>query len=136
MPRFDDRLPPRGRDGDDSQRFVWEALRSGHFEPFVAGRYVRPYFAFGNDGAIDHLAIGDNDQIVIECKFFGKGRKDQPASDWRAVAKKLEPNLHANIERSIDAVARHYRPWLDAKRPIKGYWFCTSGDFQPEHRLS
>ncbi|MFZ0844439.1 MAG: hypothetical protein WAM62_01505, partial [Pseudolabrys sp.] len=131
MPRFDDRLPPQGRDGDDFQRFVWETLRSGHFEPLVAGRYVRPYYALGNDGAIDHIAVGDHDQIVIESKFFGKGRKDKPASDWTAIAKRLGPNLLSNSSRSIDEVERHYKPWLDTKRPIKGYWFCTSGDFQP-----
>jgi hypothetical protein len=131
MPRFDDRLSPRGPDGDDFQKFVWEALRSGHFEPFVAGRYIRPYYAFGNDGAIDHLAIGDHDQIVVECKFFGKERKGQPAGDWKAVAEKLEPNLLANARRGIDSVARHYKPWFDANRPIRGYWFCTSGNFQP-----
>lgn len=131
MPRFDDRLPPRRTDGDDFQRFVWEAFRSGHFESFAAGRYVRPYYAFGNDGSIDHVAIGHHDQIVIACKFFGKERGDQPASDWRAVAKKLEPKLLSNAGRDVEGVERHYRPWLDTKRPIKGYWFCTSAVFQP-----
>jgi hypothetical protein len=131
MLRFDDRQPPRGKDGDDFQKFVWEALRSGHFERFLAGRYVRPYFAAGNDGAIDHLAIGDRDQIVIECKFFGKERKGLPAGDWKDLADTLGPNLRANAERDIDSIARHYRPWFDTARPIKGYWFCTSGVFQP-----
>jgi hypothetical protein len=130
MLRFDDRLPTKGKDGDDFQRFVWEALRSGYFEQFLAGRYVRPYFAVGNDGAIDHLAIGDRDQIVIECKFFGKDRTG-PASDWKKVANTLGPNLRANAERDINSVERHYRPWFDTERPIKGYWFCTSGVFQP-----
>ena len=89
MTRFDDRLPPRAKDGDDFQRFVWEALRSGHFEPLLAGRYVRPYFASGNDGAIDHVAISDQDQIVFECKFFGKNRKDKPSSDWTRLSHTL-----------------------------------------------
>src|SRR5712691_9914211 len=127
MARFDDRLHPSGKDGDDFQRFVWEALRSGYFEPRLADRYFRPYFASGNDGAIDHLAIGDEDQIVFECKFFGKERKGQPAGDWREVADKLRRNLHANAERDLDDLARPYRPWFDKDRPIKGYWFCTSG---------
>ena len=108
-----------------------EALRSRHFERLLAGRYVRPYFAFGNDGAIDHLVIGDRDQIVIECKFFGKERKGQPAGDWREVANTLGPNLRANAERDINSIERHYRNWFDVERPIKGYWFCTSGVFQP-----
>ena len=131
MLRFDDRLSRKGKDGDDFQRFVLEALRSGHFEPFIAGRYVRPYFAFGNDGSIDHLAIGDRDQIVIECKFFGKERKGQPASDWRDVADALGPNLDMNAELDVNDVARHYKPWFDTERPIKGYLFCTSAIFQP-----
>ena len=116
MLRFDDRLPPKGRDGDDFQTFVWEALRSGHFEPLIAGRYVRPYLALGNDGAIDHLAIGDRDPIVIECKFHGKERKDQPASDWRDVANKLGPNLLANAGRAAGQLERHYKPWFDSER--------------------
>jgi hypothetical protein len=131
MTRFDDRLPPRGKVGDDFQRFVWEALRSGHFEPLIAGRYIRPYFAAGNDGAIDHLAIGDHDQIVVECKFFGKERKGQPAGDWKEVASTLGPNLIANAGRDIASVERHYKPWFDTERPVKGYWFCTSAVFQP-----
>jgi hypothetical protein len=131
MLRFDDRQPPKQNDGADFQKFVWEALRSGHFERFLAGRYVRPYFAAGNDGAIDHLAIGDHDQLVVECKFFGRGRRGEPAADWREVANTLGANLEVNAKRDINSLARHYRPWFDRERPIKGYWFCTSGLFQP-----
>ena len=109
MIRFDDRLHPKNKDGDDFQEFVWETLRTGHFDRLLAGRYLRPYFASGNDGAIDHLAIGDKDQVVVECKFFGKGRKGQPANDWKEVADKLGPNLRANAERDVDSIARHYK---------------------------
>ena len=119
MTRFDDRLPPRGKDGDDFQRFVWEALRSGHFERFLAGRYVRPYFASGNDGAIDHVAIGDQDQIVFECKFFGKDRKDKPSSDWTRLSRTLRDNLRANAARAYEEIDRLYKPWFDTDRPIK-----------------
>jgi hypothetical protein len=131
MPRFDDRRLPRGKDGDDFQRFVWEALGSGHFEPLLSGRYVRPYFAAGNDGAIDHVAVGTEDQIIFECKFFGKERSDQPASDWTKLSRTLDGRLRANAARSYEDIDHLYKPWFDRDRPIKGYWFCTSGILSP-----
>ena len=131
MTRFDDRLPPRGDDGDNIQRFVWEALRSGHFEQLLAGRYVRPYFAPGKDGAIDHVAIDDQDQIIFECKFFGKNRADKPSSDWTTLSRTLKDNLRANATRANEDINRLYKPWFDTDRPIKAYWFCTSGNFAP-----
>jgi|SRR5829696_3323738 len=85
MPRFDDRLPPKGKDGEDFQRFVWEALRSGHFELLLAGRYVRPHFAPGRDGAIDHVAVGAEDRIVFECKFTEEiVGINRAATGWRS----------------------------------------------------
>ena len=129
MVRFDDRLPPRGKDGDDFQRFVWEALRSGHFES-LTGRYVRPYFTAGNDGGIDHVAVGDDDQIIFESKFFGKNRGGQPSDDWTALSRRLGENLRVNAGRAYKDVDRLYKPWFDINRRVKGYWFCTSGDFK------
>src|SRR5829696_408186 len=117
MPRFDDRLPPKGKDGGDFQRFVWEALRSGHFELLLAGRYVRPHFAPGRDGAIDHVAVGAEDRIVFECKFFGRDRGDQPRSDWVEVGGTLGKNLKANADRPRESIARSYKPWFDLAPP-------------------
>ena len=131
MTRFDDRAQPKGKDGDDFQRFVWEALKRNHFEKLLADRHLRPYFASGRDGAIDHVAIGDDDQIVFECKFFGKDRSDNPDSDWDRLAVTLGNNLRDNAAGAVEKIHRLYKPWFDVGRPIKGYWFCTSGIFTP-----
>src|ERR1700682_960092 len=112
MPRFDDRVPPKGKDGDDFQRFVWEALRSEHFKLLLGETYIRPYFSAGNDGAIDHLAIGDQDQVVFECKFFGKDRDGEPSSDWKRLSRTLRDNLATNAARPDHDVDRLYKPWF------------------------
>src|SRR5207244_98771 len=88
-------------------------------------------FASGRDGAIDHVALSGEDQLVFECKFFGKDRDDEPSSDWTRLSRTLAENLRANANRPRENIARLYRPWFDVERPIKGYWFCTSGIFTP-----
>ncbi len=95
IPRFDRRQAPRAKDGDDFQKFVHEGLSNGFFSGMVAGRYVRPYFAPGKDGAIDHLIEGDAERIVVESKFFGESRDGNPGSDWVSLSGTLEENLTA-----------------------------------------
>jgi hypothetical protein len=131
MPRFDDRLRTEGDSGYDFQRFVWQALQTRHFEGLLSGRYISPYFSVGRDGRIDHLVVGYGEQIVVECKFFGKNRqKDTPESDWNSIEKTLLEILTGDQ----DSAAR--RSWSQQERPIRGYWFCTSGQLSPPRRIA
>jgi hypothetical protein len=97
----------------------------------LADRYVRPYFVSGPDGKIDHTAFDDHDQVVIECKFFGRNRKDEPESDWNKIAIILKKNLLSAEEAGSTPINSLFDPWYDQRRPIKGYWFCTSGEMTP-----
>jgi hypothetical protein len=132
MPRFDDRVHRQADDGTDFQTFVWEALGTHCFDRLLHQRYVRPHFVRGNDGAIDHVAQGEDDCIIIECKFFGAMRQGKPSADWRAVAKTLGVNLFEIAARTSSTAPNIYSPWFRNTHPVAGYWFCTSAEFNHE----
>lgn len=133
--RFDSRtlrLAP-GDDGSDFEVFVWEAMNRDAFQARLHGKYVRPHFGRGKDGAIDHFARGQHDGVVLECKFFGETRNDAPRSDWRAVAQTLGRHLRKIADAGgADAAPDIYAPWFNAVHPVRGYWFCTSGRLNHE----
>ena len=71
---------------------------------------------------------------MVECKFIGAGVIDIPEKRWAEVRRHLKDNLGRLIAQDPDSVASSpYAPWLDAKKPIRKYFFCTSV-FLPHHQ--
>ncbi len=112
--------------GDVFQRICYDILSRCSGEPRLEGVRLTPFKTGGQDGAIDHWGVDEqNNRVICECK------KNNSLENAESALSKLKGTLKQNLPLPAGAateVAKRYNSWRSPK--FKTYIYCTS--FSPD----